>query len=220
MHKISMIFTSHQENGNCNSVELHRIIENIRPEIIFEELSLSNYDKVYKERTLTTLESNAITKYLHNHSIDHIPVDTYSLPNNYYQNVEYMLNRILKGIMIESRDLRNIIEDQSLLIFQNGFNFLNSNHNNILFEKINALKVRILKKINNEKLFQIASLEREVIEKRENEIIDNIYNFSKEHVYNQALLFMGSGHRKSMIGRIEKRRKKEKLEIHWTLFNN
>ena len=122
--------------------------------------------------------------------------------------------------MIESRDLRNILDDQSFLINQKGFNYLNSNQNDELFEKINILKERILNIINDKNLFQIDSLEKEVIEKRENDIIDNIYNFSKDHVYNQALLFIGSGHRKSMIEKIEEPKTQEKIEINWTLFNN
>ena len=220
MHNINLIFTTHKESGNCNSIELHEIIERINPEIIFEELSYSNFNKVYKENSLTTLETNAIKKYLQNYDIEHIPVDTYNLPNSYYKNLEFMLERITSSIMIESRDLRNVLDDQLLLISQYGFNYLNSDRNDELLGKYIILKEKILNKINNDNLFQIASLEKEVIEKRENEIIDNIYSFSEEHVYDQAIIFIGSGHRKAMIRKIYERKTQEKIELKWTLFNN
>ena len=51
-------------------------------------------------------------------------------------------------------------------------------------------KERILNIIDDEYLFQIAHQEKEAIEKRENEILENIYNFSNDRVYNEALLFV------------------------------
>jgi len=217
MYNIDVIFTRHKVSGNCNSIELNRIIEKIRPEIIFEELSYSNFDKAYKEKSLITLETNAIKKYLHNHNIEHIPVDTYNLPNKYHESLDYMLDRIIISNLIESRDLQKILDDQSLWIIQEGFNFLNSNQNDQIFEDINTLKEKIINTINDQNLFHIASLEKEVIEKRENVIIDNIYNFSKENRFNQAILFIGAGHRKSMIDKIEKRKIQEKIVINWII---
>ena len=39
MYNITLICTAHKEVGKCNSVELYKIIEEFKPEIIFEELS-------------------------------------------------------------------------------------------------------------------------------------------------------------------------------------
>lgn len=221
MYNITLICTKHKECGNCNSMELHKIIKEICPEIIFEELSYSHFDKAYKEKSLITLETNAIKKYLQNHKIEHIPVDTYNLPNSYYKDLEYMYKRILNNNkIIESRDLRNLLDKQSLLISRNGFSYLNSNQNDELFGVFKILKERILNIINDENLFRIARLEKEVIEIREREIINNIYNYSKEHIYNQALLFIGSGHRKSIIKKIEKFEIQEKIKLNWILYNN
>ncbi len=217
MHNINLIFTIHIENGNCNSAILHKVIEELNPEIIFKELSHITFDEVYSKKCLTSLESNVIKKYLQNHNIEHIPVDTYNLPKHYYKNVDYMLDRIIKSVLIESRDLRNLIDYQSSLTNKNGFNFLNSDQNDELIEKINTLREKILNIKNDESLFKIARLEKEVINNREDEIIDNIYNFSKKNSYNQAILFIRSGHRKSMINKIEKRKSQEKVKINWTL---
>ena len=87
----------------------------------------------------------------------------------------------------------------------------------IFFKEIDRLKEIILHKSNDENLFRIAELEKKVIENRENEIIDNIYNYSNEHKYSQAILFIGSGHRNSIIKKIEIRKSFEKTKINWIL---
>jgi len=78
----------------------------------------------------------------------------------------------------------------------------------------------ILKSINEEKLFEISRLNKEVIENREKEILNNIYDYSKEHKYNHAILFVGSGHRSSMIRKIENRRTQDEIEINWIHYNS
>ena len=163
MYNITLICTKHKEFGNCNSMELHKIIESIRPEIIFEELSYINFTKCYHEKSLITLETNAIKKYLQNNNIKHIPVDTFDLPNSYYEELDSMYNRIINNNkIIESRRLLDILDKQSYLENQCGFSFLNSNQNDEIFEEIKILKVRVLNAINAETLFSIDRLEKEM----------------------------------------------------------
>lgn len=220
MYNLNLVFTRHDEMGNCNSFELHRIIEKINPEIIFEELSVSNYDKAYKEQSLIKVESEAIKLYLQNHDIEHIPVDTYNLPDRYYDNVNIMLRSLYDSIRRESLDLRRLLDHQASLTRLKGFSFLNSDQHDELMEIIHAQRELILNIINDEWLFKIANLEKEVIDKREDEIIDNVYNYSKENAYNQALLFIGAGHRKSMREKIKERKTKEEIVINWILFDS
>lgn len=221
MFSIILICTRHEEHGSCNSLELLKIIESIKPEVIFEELSYANFDKCYHENTLTTLETNAIKIYLLNHNIKHIPVDTYNLPRTYDEEVESMYNKILNNnLSVESNDLRRLIDKQMFLVNQYGFSFLNSNENDELFEQFNTLNEKIISILNSENLFRIYKLDKEIKEKREDEILNNIYNYSRDHNYNKAILFIGSGHRKSMIRKIEDYKLKEKIILNWTVYNS
>ena len=68
--------------------------------------------------------------------------------------------------------------------------------------------------------FAINRLHKEVIEKREEEIIHNIYHYSKNNSYNQAILFIGSGHRKSMIKKINDCNMKECINVNWSVYHN
>ena len=82
---------------------------------------------------------------------------------------------------------------------------------------INIPKESVLNIINDENLFRIHRLEKEVIEKREYEMIANIYKFSRENPYDTALMFIGTGHRKSIFKLIEKFKIQESIKLNWVL---
>jgi hypothetical protein len=81
MHNITLVNTYHTETGNCNLNELYKIIEDINPEVIFEELYLNDFNDYYVEKKQgDKLETNTILKYMENHQIEHIPVDYAKIP--------------------------------------------------------------------------------------------------------------------------------------------
>jgi hypothetical protein len=98
MYNITLIFTCHTELGKCNSDELFKIIENIGPDVIFEELSIILFDKFYNGNQLPneSLEIKCIKRYLQNHNIKHIPVDIDVDPNLSTIDIEYMFNTFKK----------------------------------------------------------------------------------------------------------------------------
>lgn len=69
-----------------------------------------------------------------------------------------------------------------------------------------------LSPLGNERLNSIFKVEKEVIEKREHTIIQNIYKYSRENPYEQALLFIGSGHRQPIQPHIEEFDKREEIK--------
>ncbi len=220
MKNINVIFTIHKCNGACNSDALHEIIKLIKPDIIFEELSLANFDDFYNKRRRNSLETDAIKKYLRNHDIKHIPIDTYSLPEKYEDKQDYLLDVLInKNILQESFELERLILELEEKICLGGFHFLNSDANNEVLDKFEILKGQLLNKINDLQLFSIAEMDKNVIDKREDEIINNIYNYSKENQYFNALLFMGSGHRRAMMQKVENLKDQKGFKINWIFHN-
>lgn len=217
---VTLIFTRHKELGVCTSDALFQIIESINPEVIFEELSEALYEEAYSAKTLNNLESVAIRKYLTNHDVVHIPVDTYDRPKNYDRDQNHLYNKLTESVGIHSFHFRGLLDQQSSLISEYGFHFLNSSKNEKYFENMDALKEKILNTLNDENLYRIARLDKDVIEKREEVILDNVYNFSKKNTYNHALMFIGSGHRKSIMKKIEDRNKTENIKINWYSFSD
>ena len=70
MYNIKLLSSFHKIHGKCNSDELYKIIEEIQPEIIFEELSFDIFHLVYSDGHIpNTIEAITIKRYLQKHSI-------------------------------------------------------------------------------------------------------------------------------------------------------
>lgn len=221
MYDITLIFTQHEETGNCNSFQLLNIIEKVGPDVIFEELSYINFNKSYEQESLFTLETSAIKLYLINHNVEHIPVDTYPLPKTYDEDLNLMYDKLFNSNMInESHNLCNLLDHIKTLTNQNGFGFLNSVEYDKYFKEFDLLKEKKLNILNDENLSRIYRLEKEMIAKRESQIIKNIYNFSKENSYNKAVMFIGAGHRKSFIELIKEVEIQETIKLNWNYVGN
>ncbi len=192
MINLNLIFTRHQEFGNCNSKRLLKIIEELSPEIIFEELEIAVYDRIYKENKQTTLETDAIKEYLSKQDISHIPVDTLPRPTKFHQDCDMMLNKITGMASRDAFDFRNSLDYQITLVGEYGFDFLNSDNNDKLLQEIDSSKEKVLNAIDDNRLHQISAMQRDINEKREEIILDNIYSYCKDHSIGQAILFLGS----------------------------
>jgi hypothetical protein len=223
MHNITLNCTVHNECGRCNSEELYEVIKHIKPDIIFEELSRPNFDVFYHRQTRHhTLETGAIKKYMRDgYCIKHIPVDTYNLPKHYHEQLDRLYQKIMGNNMIpECRQLQNMLDDNASLMARLGFGYLNSTLNDDRIKTNNLRTERILTILGNNELFQIRSLEIEMIEKREIEMLTNIYNYSREHIYSQALFFIGSGHRESIIKKIVEFEVTQEPKLNWVIRDN
>lgn len=59
---ITLIATGHNENGLCNSTELYKTIEQIAPDVIFEEIPPNKFYSVYNGSLADSLENSTIKK--------------------------------------------------------------------------------------------------------------------------------------------------------------
>lgn len=211
MNNITLVCTVHGENGACNINELYKIIERINPEIIFEEMSSYAFDEYYKEKTRNNLETDTINKFIESHKINHIPVDYFNIPSSFFKENQEMH----KKIEANSFEYRRLIDTHSLYVKQYGFKYLNSIYCIDINSQIYQAMEVALKKADDIKLIQIYESWNNVIKNRENEMIKNIYAYSKEHEYKKGVFFIGAAHRKSIIQLIDKYNSEESVKINW-----
>jgi len=214
MYNITLISTSHSENGKCNSDELYKIIEYINPEVVFEELPNSLFKIVYNGNHFPDepLEIKCIKKYLQNHSIRHIPVDIDVSPNLSKNEIDYMF-----GSFKQYHVYKEIEDEQKVLLAQEGFAYLNSEECSASFDRKKTIEKYLIDfaGFNKNQLSRIYTLFHEEHDKRENAMIQNIYNYSRENQYNQAVFLIGSGHRKSITQKIQEYGSREELKLNW-----
>jgi len=77
MKNITLISSVHNEIGKCNSDELYKIIEQIKPEAIFIELPESLIDNFFKTEfdKHEPLEVKCLKKYSSQNVLKIVPVD-------------------------------------------------------------------------------------------------------------------------------------------------
>ncbi|WP_162505165.1 hypothetical protein [Treponema endosymbiont of Eucomonympha sp.] len=146
MYNITLICTMHREIGKCNSKELYNIIKKVNPEIIFEEFDVSRtgdeYYKNghYKNQTVCSLETITLMRYLENHQVIHIPVDTYDTTDIHKEYADYMHRKISKN----SEEYTNLVKMNFILSCQQGFPYLNSLECSDLLQKIRFIEEKLL----------------------------------------------------------------------------
>ncbi len=216
--QITIIFSRHRSVGICNSDALYQIIERINPEVIFEELCENNFERAYSEHSLITLETMAIGLYQLSYPVKHIPVDTYKRPENFDEKIEALYNELFLKAGESSFHFRNFSDQMVAKVGQYGFPLLNSDANELLNDKRDELIAKALKTLNDKKLIELRRLELDVIERREEFILENIFRYSHEHHFGRGLMLIGSGHRKSIMQKVSQRSITEKLKIRWQYF--
>ncbi len=217
MHNIIFIGTVHIEKGKCNSDELYKIIKSINPDVIFDEIPSSFFNAFYLTKTQSTVESKAINRYLKKHDVEIIPIDldTSQEISKYQNEFDSIFFSFFKH-----EDYIKLDNEKDELMIHEGFKYLNSDAFIDYLNKKIEIEKRILESEpdnerlhNSYKLFQI-----EAKDKRENAMLQNIYNYSKENQYNKAVFLLGSEHRRSIIPKIEEYKKMSTIRLNWTMY--
>lgn len=234
MYNITLISTNHSEIGKCNSDELYKIIESINPEVIFDELPSHYFDMYYtdsfdvdcvnsilrnKQPPKVPLEVKCIKKYNQNYNVKILPVDidVSQKLSKYQSEILFMFSTFFKN-----EDYKKLDDEKGTFITQEGFCYLNSDKFLDFLEKKEVVEKNIMKsEIQKDSLISIYKLfYEEQYDNRENTMLQNIYNYSKENQYNQAVFLLGAGHRKSIMQKITEYEKLSEIKLSWTFTNN
>ena len=211
MHKISFISTVHKEIGQCNSSELHKIIEELSPEVIFLEALNDTYSEYEKVNFLQfqvyhgKLEIAAIQKYSHNASFKYIPV----LDNPMSEAFDKKYNQLSTYV-----EFQKLVDNFNSQASEYGFKFLNSTKSIRLQEEMRILENSLL---NDEQLDELISKD---IDTYENSMLYNIYSYCKDNQFDSAIFMCGVAHRKSIIEKIEKYNIHEEINLNWIVLEN
>ena len=212
---ITMLSSFHIIHGKNNSDELYKIIEAIQPEIIFEELSFDTFDEVYSDGYIpNTIEAITIKKYLQKHPIKHFPVDTYPI-----NETDLLSEGGAQAIWSHSNEYRELWKEKLSKIEQYGYSFINSDDCIEMLDKSRIIEETVLSEINNERFLNEHQAEKRLYTNRENEMLGNIYNYSKQYPYSKAMFICGAEHRKPLKEKIQEYEAKENLKLNWTFFN-
>jgi len=214
MSSIVLIATRHSNSGLCNSDELLKIIADIAPDVIFEEIPGDKFKAVYDSPRDLTLETSAIKRYLQKDPIDHFGVDLVidHPTENFFRNEMKLFFGLARYDSEEYCDLLQELEDNTQLY---GFPYLNGEECASLLTRIRALEASILEQRNDNALIERYFHWLRFIKSREEEMVRNIYNHYRNRKYEKGLLLVGAEHRQPIIEKIKVREATSEQKIDW-----
>ncbi|MES2575232.1 MAG: hypothetical protein V4572_09840 [Bacteroidota bacterium] len=233
MFNITLIGTIHSENGRCNPSELYKILEDIKPNVIFDELPShfadlfysESFDIAYENNILNKrpmpnlpLEVKCIKKYRQNHNVKIVSVDIDISQDLAEQKEEvyFLFNTFFKY-----EEYKNVDNKKEALIAKEGFHFINSNKFLQLIEKKELLERKIMEsEIHKHRLLTAYSTHKKQNDNREKVMLDNIYKYSNENQYIEAVFLIGAEHKKSIMQKIIKYEKLSEIKLNWKIFSN
>lgn len=210
MQTIILLSTVHKEIGNCNSNELFKIIESIRPDVIFLEALETEYSDYHKMLFsefglyVDRLEIKALQMYLQIHRFEYVPLLDFGLSGSF----EKMMR-----IACEQKDHQKMSDNIKKIASNSGFPFLNSNQCIRLHEEMRELENHI---VGDKTLLQKANTS---IDEYENTMLWNIYSYCNEKSFNTAIFMCGSAHRKSILEKVNEYDQIPEIEIRWSAYN-
>jgi hypothetical protein len=214
MFNITLLSSFHKIYGKCNPDELYKIIEEIQPEVVFEELFFDGFGIIYSVGYQPqTVEVIAIKKYLQKYPIKHFPVDNYPIK-------ETDLLSDAQIIWNNSSEYRDLWNKKLLKLNQNGYIFLNSNECTEMLERIRVIEETVLTETNNVKFRNEHKAEKELHDKRENGMLRSIYSYSNQYPFDKALFICGAEHRQSLRRKIKECEANETLKLKWAFYND
>ncbi|OYU95646.1 MAG: hypothetical protein CFE21_10935 [Bacteroidetes bacterium B1(2017)] len=216
MYSIHLICTTHAKNGLCSSFELSNIFKKISPEVIFEELPPSYYDKYYTEKSRSNLETDAIHLYMESYEFKNVQVDFEDIPDeDFFQNYKKLISKVEGSISKNGFDFRSLIDQKRNYSNLYGFSFLNSDDCMRMNDDIYGAIQNEVEDLGDENLIAIHNSWKNLNEKRENIMLQNIYDFSKTHEYKKAIFMIGHAHRKSIIEKVQDYNEKHQIKLNW-----
>jgi hypothetical protein len=229
MSTITLIATDHKERGLCNPHELFKIIEQISPDVIFEEIPPRKFEAVYAGTRQDTLETKTIKVYLQKYpATHHYPVDL-----DIEQATEKQIESELDGIPFICKDYSPEYNYLDGLIpywsKKYGFPFLNNDRCSEIISRKKVLEKQILDALRKDK--RQRAMDHETLnlaykqwidqnDDRENEMLKNIYSYMESKKYASALFLVGAAHRKPMQQKIREYESKKSSKLNWTFYTN
>jgi len=213
--RITLVCTMHNENGLCSEHELLKILETIGPDVFFEEIRQSDFDSYYRDRSRSTLETRTVNRYLTVRSAQQVPVDDYVIPESFLRDMEVLSD------YVESRsaEYRAVEAKLHQMAFDLGFRYLNSQESmshrkyaDKLFEDVIAMSGR-------DDLRKLLSTLNYQLRRREDSMLENIYDFCRNNPFMEAVFLVGAGHKSYIVENIENRMKAEANLVHWNIWN-
>ncbi|MCF8068295.1 MAG: hypothetical protein K9L30_06895 [Desulfobacterales bacterium] len=212
MKSITLVCTVHKENGAANASNLYKILDQVQPEIIFLEVTPDDF-KNY--RTAPGLEPKAVLEYKRNLDVTLIPVDLKIIDKNIHTKFQRLFGVIDANSTVEYQKKYQDIQKR---VYESGFFYLNSDQCSKDHAELNSQDFKTVRKVNDPEIMELYEYWNAMISLRESEMINGIYEYSRNNAFQKAVFLVGAAHRDSTITKIEETSGHSLTNIEWQCY--
>ena len=207
---ISLIGTVHVENGLANVSALKAILDRLRPDVIYAEISTGMLTD-YLDGSHGNLESAAVAQYCVSHLVTVVPVDLDKPSEDFFQESMEMFNKVERTSSI----YRSLLDRHHLDTRNHGFAYLNSERCEQLWTEIYKETFETLEWISEARLLESYAQWKKVNDDRETAMLEKIISHNIENTPNRSVLLVGAAHKKELADKIKRCQESEASAIHW-----
>jgi hypothetical protein len=192
--QLTIVGTVHAETGLANSNELLKILERLKPDVIFAEIPPS-YVGRYCDGSHGTLEAVAVARYKEGHQFAVIPVDLEKPEEAFFSDAREMFDKVERT----SHDYRRLMDQHSRNTRTDGFPYLNSDRCIQAWTDIRSEVLATLDWIGNPQLQEVYSKWRMHDERRDVEMVARIADYADRKGLGHGVFLFGAAHMQSIL---------------------
>jgi hypothetical protein len=200
MHKITLVCSGHRESGRCNSEELLNLLRAIQPDVVFEEMRPSDFDLLYSKGSV---EAHAITKFREFKVFQPVPVDTFEISENILAEIKKDFDRVVDCVTKSNEEYRSLNEICEIDVHQHGFQYLNSAAFAKITARMSEIENEIIGRTGNQSFIRGLERWRQLIQRREHEMVGNIYEYCRKNIFGTGVFLVGAAHKMGIVKEIE-----------------
>ncbi|MCJ0762913.1 hypothetical protein [Variovorax terrae] len=189
---------------------LLEILERIQPEVVFAEIPRTHID-AWRDGSHETVESIAIARYADTHSFDTVAVDSPKPDDSFFQGWK----EVSRAIERTSPEFRRLMDLETDRARQGGFTYLNSDECIQAWADIYREMLGTIEYIGNSRLRKIYAQARDLMERRDLEMLGNIRAYCASTARTCGVFLVGTAHRKSLIEKLHAAGKAAGPRIEW-----
>jgi len=210
MRKVMLICSLHRENGLCNVGELLKILRAVDPDVVFGEVSQSDIN-FYDPRSL---EHQAVTRLRTlKPSCERVPVDRYDIPPTFRAITDAVFDFVEEA----SLEYQQLLEQRHHATNLKGFAYLNSFAFTQVMTRMSEMEEKAIKQSENQDLIRGLATWRQVMHGRERAMVESIYRYCKENMFDKGVFLVGAAHRSGVVKAIEESSNAGEDMIEWIL---
>ncbi|MDB4914717.1 MAG: hypothetical protein JWM95_2361 [Gemmatimonadetes bacterium] len=170
--RVSPIGTYHPERDPVTVSALLEVLERIQPEVVFAETPRTHI-AAWTDGSHGNVESLAVARYAHAHWAEVVPVDLPMPEDSFFRDHD----EVTRAMERASPQFRRLMDLNSDRVREEGFSYLNSGECDQAWADIYREELATIEYLRNSRLADIYARVRDLIERRDQEMLRSIAEF-------------------------------------------